>query len=108
MNKVTSYVVAGHILDDGREVSLSNKYTNGKRLGVKILTEKTFSKLIKKLSGKPFCLSLKEKEKEVKVEAKNKGKVKNNTKPKEDQEILFDQEGNEFKVKGPKLKGVRG
>ena len=43
---VTSYLIAGHKLEDGREVNTSGKYKKAIEKKVRILTEEGFEKLI--------------------------------------------------------------
>ena len=43
---VTSYLVAGHQLEDGREVSTSGKYKTAVSKKIKIVTEEEFEALI--------------------------------------------------------------
>lgn len=47
----TSYLVAGHVLEDGREVTSSGKYRNALAKKIPILTEESFEKLIQRKSG---------------------------------------------------------
>jgi NAD-dependent DNA ligase len=42
----TNYLIAGHKLEDGREVFTSGKYKNAKDKRIKILTEDDFEKMI--------------------------------------------------------------
>ena len=47
----TNYLIIGHKLEDGREVTQGNKYKTAVAKGTEILTEKQFEQLIKDLSG---------------------------------------------------------
>jgi len=47
----TDYLIAGHTLEDGRDVKTSMKYQKATKIGVKILTEDGFEELVKRLSG---------------------------------------------------------
>ena len=42
VNSKTDYLVVGHILDDGRQVTEGKKYKNAVKYGKKILNEKEF------------------------------------------------------------------
>ena len=58
----TSYLVAGHQLEDGRETCTSGKYKKAVQLKIKILTEDDFEALVQRLSGlKGFQLGTREK-----------------------------------------------
>ena len=56
----TDYLVIGHKLEDGRDVSQGSKYVKAQSSGkVKIITEIQFEELVKKLSGNPdYVLSI--------------------------------------------------
>ena len=47
----TNYLIAGHILEDGREVNTSGKYRNAQAKKVPILNEEGFEKFIQRKSG---------------------------------------------------------
>ena len=47
----TNYLIAGHILEDGREVNTSGKYRNAIAKKVPILTEEKFEQFIQRKSG---------------------------------------------------------
>ena len=47
----TNYLIAGHILEDGREVTTSGKYRNAKAKNIPILTEDLFEQFIQRKSG---------------------------------------------------------
>ena len=47
----TDYLIMGHKLEDGREVTQGNKYKKAVAKDTTILTESQFEKLIKDLSG---------------------------------------------------------
>lgn len=47
----TNYLVAGHKLEDGREVTQGGKYRNAKERGIPVLTEEEFEQLIRDRSG---------------------------------------------------------
>lgn len=49
----TSYLIAGHQLEDGRETSTSKKYITAHDRGVSILTEDEFEEMIRKKINKP-------------------------------------------------------
>mmetsp|Transcript_1767 Transcript_1767/g.2281 ORF Transcript_1767/g.2281 Transcript_1767/m.2281 type:complete len:196 (+) Transcript_1767:1174-1761(+) len=49
----TSYLVAGKLLEDGREVNESSKYRNAVSKKIEILTEEGFEKMVSKLCGFP-------------------------------------------------------
>lgn len=48
---VTDYLVAGHKLEDGREVDTSGKYKKASKLSVKIVSETEFEEEIRKITG---------------------------------------------------------
>lgn len=57
----TNYLVAGHKLEDGREVTQGGKYRNAKERGIPILNEEEFQQLIRDRSGvKDYQISTRE------------------------------------------------
>jgi len=47
----TNYLIAGHVLEDGRKVETSMKYQKATKMGIKVLTEEGFEELVRRISG---------------------------------------------------------